>query len=768
MVVRRALVVGAETLGLTGVHNDVQAMSSVLADRGFAVDLREGHAATRAGILDGYEKLISESAQGDCAVVHFSGHGALFSSEENRRGPQEDVQSIVPMDFAQSTADDFLGISSLELRVLLARLTANCRNALVVLDCCHAAHMSRDPDMRPRATTHPAHLDVAAHNARRVREGMRIDLLDPVGNPNAVRLVACAPEQTSYEYTNGKGVRIGLMTESFCLALAEAGAQRVTWTALMGRIRRRVELLAPTQRPEVEGPSRRFLFEEEGSDEVGALAVVPLDRSRISLPAARLAGVAVGDEFTVAEPPDERPVLADIAVQGFDGLAAVAGVTFRGAVAAVPVGAVARPSQVAARPWPVRVNGTGATADRLRAAIEADPVLRAVTDDDRDAPVLADVDGEPRPLDLVGALLHHDDRVYVKLRNESNRALFFNVVDLGADSAVTLVLHADRSGLLLDAGEEYVIGLHGDGVLQGVALYWPDGLPAGVPRLETVLVLVSSVREDLTAVCQEGLRGFPPGQPMSRALRTGSTLQRMLAHAAIGGAREIVPERVRASTKYATRRLDFLLSPLERPPAETTRFLVDVRPERSVRLLRPRSGDTATVEIRLTELVLHGQVPGDRVDVVVVVGGADGVPSYRARTIRFDGAPPSGVVLDRGEASGQLDLAVWVTADDGAVAELPELLAARVGPAGLRKMAGRLAGRASAQPWAAAAPACAVASAEIVDIADGLLSTANTRTAIYRTTVLASENFGAGRHPERKLLRAGAFSLAHEISVSRP
>src|SRR5690606_22117519 len=107
----------------------------------------------------------------------------------------------------------------------------------------HAAYMSRDPDLRVKALYRPAiatYHTVSEHIARLRRQGLRVDLRHPVGNEHAVRIVACAPEQSAYEYTNSSGVRIGMLTEALTQALAEAADLPLTWFTLMQSVRRRV------------------------------------------------------------------------------------------------------------------------------------------------------------------------------------------------------------------------------------------------------------------------------------------------------------------------------------------------------------------------------------------------------------------------------------------------------------------------------------------------------------------------------------------------
>src|SRR3954451_8056059 len=132
-------------------------MTGLLERRGFEVRLCAGGDATRAGILAAYERLISDVRDGDAALVYYSGHGGFARpgkaaaaqrvDDLEITGPPPDLQFIVPVDYHESSETDFRGITAVELSVLLARLTERTHNATVVLDCCHSAHMSRDPDL---------------------------------------------------------------------------------------------------------------------------------------------------------------------------------------------------------------------------------------------------------------------------------------------------------------------------------------------------------------------------------------------------------------------------------------------------------------------------------------------------------------------------------------------------------------------------------------------------------------------------------------------
>src|SRR4051794_16993835 len=252
---RKALLIGAQTNGLIGVLNDVEAMAAALEPRGFQVERLVTPDATRQAILDAYEKLIADASPDDGFVLYYSGHGGRAQSAD---GP--DLQFIVPDDYDDSGEDDFRGITGVELSVRLARLTNVALNTTVVVDCCHAAHMSRQTEMRVKALLRPPRVrltydTVRRHNARMAAEGLRIDLRSLISNPHAVRVVACSPSESAWEGTNRDGVEMGLLTDALSRALRNAESLRVNWSTLIGTVRRQVQELQPVQRPEAEGPS---------------------------------------------------------------------------------------------------------------------------------------------------------------------------------------------------------------------------------------------------------------------------------------------------------------------------------------------------------------------------------------------------------------------------------------------------------------------------------------------------------------------------------
>jgi hypothetical protein len=290
---RHALIIGSQTQGLTGVLGDAERVTGALGGLGFDVARCVGAEATRAGILQGYRRLIEACSSGEAAFVYYAGHGA-WSPE-----PGLGFQFIVPVDFEQSTEEDFRGITSLELSGLLEELTAKTRNVTVVLDCCFAGRMFRGmSDLMPRSLLEVPLPAVRAHLTRLQGRGVALGGPHVESNPHAVRLVASGLDQPAYEYTSAQRVRTGLLTDAFLEVLREAQGLQVSWGQLGRRVRERVLARCPQQRPEIEGPVRRLLFQLEELDQDHALAYYP-ERNRHWLRGGRLHGVHPGDSYAV-------------------------------------------------------------------------------------------------------------------------------------------------------------------------------------------------------------------------------------------------------------------------------------------------------------------------------------------------------------------------------------------------------------------------------------------------------------------------------------
>ncbi|MBL7258048.1 caspase family protein [Paractinoplanes lichenicola] len=817
---RKALLIGSQNDGLTGVRNDVEAMAAALEPRGFQVTRLVTPDATRAAVLDAYEKLIVDARPDDAYVLYYSGHGGRAQAED---GP--DQPFIVPDDFDDT--GEFRGITGVELSVLLARLTDVALNTTVVLDCCHAAHMSRQSEMRVKAllrspTVKLGYDKVRRHNAE-VLAGLKHDPRSLISNPHAVRVVACSPSESAWETANRDGVEMGLLTDALTRALRDHQGLRVSWATLLDAVRRDVQEMQPVQRPEAEGPSARAPFETTDLDPLSSLPVVAVTPEQIQLLGAPLLGVEPHDEFTImpggATGPQDGPALGTATVTSVQPTSATARLRAAGPGRDLPADARAHRTRAAASALPVRLPLGHPAAAELTKAINLRPLLRPdpeavvavvadeqgrlVVHDDADPlhqpypatslgigsimanlqriaqatairrltgdpqkPLTHDVqvewgrvrDGREEPLERSGALLfaYGEERIYIRLRNNGDRAMFVSLLDVGIASRIEPLTAADPGGIRLAAGATYTYGWDEDRRrLTGVTVTWPEGISTAVARPETVLALISDGPVDVGVLRQQGVRS---------ATAPESPLERLLGQIATGATREI-GDAPASRVRYAVVPIDFVVSPTPPPQAETAPFLVDDRPEQPVRLLSARGANPGRVAVRIGELIVHrNRALGSadiRVDAMVLTNGAGGVPAYHAETMRFSNVhdderlPLDNALIYHGPAVDFLDIAVWVSRDTTGSQALGALLEQR-----LTSPEVQAAGLAIPSPHAAVAVAVAGAAAVLVNTAyELLLGVVGRSVGLYRTSLLAQEQFGLGRHQRHPQDFSFTFSI---------
>ncbi|HMG56838.1 MAG TPA: caspase family protein, partial [Kofleriaceae bacterium] len=382
-------------------------IAATLKDFEFQVDLRTApDDASRAGILEGYERLIRSVQDDEPAVFYYSGHGVRVRPSNGpvaaAPGTPRAIQALVPTDFDRSAPDDFRGILDLELSLLLARLTRRTRNATVILDCCHAAAMSRDL-ARPKALRHPSDVDVATHLARVQAQGFEADLLAATGNPHAIRLAATGQSASAFERQVGDRY-VGTFTESLVTALREARSQRLTWDMMGRSVRERVLAIHPTQRADIEGPRRRYLFEIEEAPRSGAISVVGGSAPNTGvLRAGHLHGIHDGDQYAIvpngAEPnPAHRIAIAT--VTKLEATEAAVALQLVPPTTVLPAGAQAVLTRSAAPRRAIRLIAGGAAREAIAKAIDATNRF-TITNDEGATALLATVKLEADKLELL-------------------------------------------------------------------------------------------------------------------------------------------------------------------------------------------------------------------------------------------------------------------------------------------------------------------------------------------------------------------------------
>ncbi len=370
-----------------GVGRDVAAMAVALDRWGFTC-LANDH-ADRDTILGSYEKLIADARPGDAIVIYFSGHGSFCvpTGTPAMTWPSSAIQFIVPADYSDDSAKDFRGITAMELSSLQTDLLKKTNNVTVVLDCCHSGHMSRRPEVVVKSWPVPLSYERVEEHLAKLREAGRFPSSSlPRGNAEAVRIVACAPEQLAFEHDNSANERMGRLTDSLTRALHEAKDYRLplTWFTLVDHVRHDVLTLTPWQRPEAEGPAHRLLFDTE---EVNLFAFpVATEGDKLIVRGGRLVGIRKGDEFVImpagSPAPEPRNSIGVLQASEVDLVSAKGTLVAHVPGARVPIGARAHHVKAAAPALPVRLPVGDPRFAALAQRISNTPLLSLAADGD--------------------------------------------------------------------------------------------------------------------------------------------------------------------------------------------------------------------------------------------------------------------------------------------------------------------------------------------------------------------------------------------------
>ncbi len=305
---KRALLIGAPFGELSGPSRDVGAMSALLEGLEFDITTCCGEAATRKGIRQAWLDLIQKTSPNDVVVIFYSGHGGLVEAPRDRRPDNgtaatkpRQYQFLVPIDYGESKDGDFRGILDVELSHLLRDTTDATDNVTLILDCCHAGRMARDPthgsNARPKQLLEIQHHDIAAWIKHLREQGQLTGDASMQGNEKAVRIVAAATRETAWEYRNANGEWAGALTEALARAVEEARGQRVSWNTTLVRVGEIVSSMFPQQHPEVEGPNTRQHFSLQTLESLSL--PVTVENGTAILRGGRVAGVREGNVYSV-------------------------------------------------------------------------------------------------------------------------------------------------------------------------------------------------------------------------------------------------------------------------------------------------------------------------------------------------------------------------------------------------------------------------------------------------------------------------------------
>lgn len=829
---RRALVIGAALRapanGEPGEELDAARMAARLGERGFTVDLLRGPAASRAGILAGYDRLIEASGPGDVAVVYFSGHGGMLidpAAPGGERAHPRRFQFIAPTDYAQTTDDDFRGISAWELSQRLDALTARTDNVTVILDCCHASQMSRDQAQAgaaPRALPKLTWLGIGRHFEEVRRRFGLIGAPGPIGNPKAVRLAACGDWQQAFPTRDAEDRPIGVLTQALLAVLEEIGDAPVSWRALGDAVRARVLRAVSMQRPVVEGPVKRRLF---SLDEVDTASIPIEPRGDVlRLGAGRLAGVSIGDVYGVtrvgAQALTPEAEIARVRVERAFALHAIAR-PIEGAPGggAIPPEAIAWPIELALARRAVWIDAPEPRRAALEAAVAGSARLRVGTPPRRrvvgelrargDELLVHMPDGRPiepgpGPWTIPDAIRQLEQlaaaQALIELEGEHGLADEEVEVTWGTVHPGGGRIPRPPHGAGLGLGDRIYVRLRNRAERPRFAHVFNVGLCGKIKLLSAAApagIWLDAGQEEIVGIGPDpadprnGYRlGWAAGAPRDepgvdtlivivttraaelRALETADAGARAGAWAAGSPLQRLLsqlhdgrPRSAAPAEPFFVARRSFVLYPLLAPIAGPG-FGIDEDPLAMVgggRSDAPRGGPAEEREIEIRLRGLAAQRP-TRIDALVCTRGRDPARVLEARTLEVAAGERArdGDLLWRGPVRDLVDVYLWSAPAHGGPG-LAELLERVRARPQLAEAVGALVVHDDGAPWSLAGGA----SAALARAAGELLCEAARETAgLLHTSFTAAEGYGIGQHPALSLYRGDGVELGLAVAAA--
>ncbi|WP_375445259.1 caspase family protein [uncultured Fibrella sp.] len=258
---------------LSGPVGDAKSMADYLDQLpGFATDIRllTDQEASKAAIIEGFQKHLTKAGPADTVLFYFAGHGAQEDADPSLWATETDnkLECLVCHDANTSNYYEFL-LADKELRFLLGPVAATGAHVVTIFDCCHAGDNTRGVDLLAAALAgqdvRDRRLADAAprrpYDAFCFHELVTADQLMKQGPAVAlpegmyIQMAACESDESAVE-VNGEGI----FTKNL-LAVLEAAHGQVTYLDLHNRVRQYMRF-GYEQRPRVYVPD----LSETGSE----------------------------------------------------------------------------------------------------------------------------------------------------------------------------------------------------------------------------------------------------------------------------------------------------------------------------------------------------------------------------------------------------------------------------------------------------------------------------------------------------------------------
>jgi hypothetical protein len=460
------------------------------------------------------------------------------------------------------------------------------------------------------------------------------------------------------------------LTESLCIALEEAGRlQNVDWRSIEVRIRERSQAVFPAQRPVIEGPAARMLFDLREVEHTPSLSVVKRDDHWI-LEGGRIFGINKGDQYAImpigSSEIDQFKRIAIATVTSVGEATSQLALKYEQGQKELAQTAVAFPVAKATKPFCVRLVAQEKDGALLSTAIMKSSQLGLATDADSAECTTARIEAARIKLyDNTGVLLFEDKQndaegVSQTIKNLCALAKAQAMRNLrGGEGTSRLDASMDITWGRVQGDEEHTLPLQGAVVHVGESVFirvvnrgtlrvWVSlfdvGLAGSLTLLNRSLAPLGvelAPNEDYIFGMKDGKvqgqslswpEGLPKEQPRpesivllvmdreqdlrplqqegmrSVARGRGSELQQMLQQVRNGQTRDINPAQPETDLKYHVHHITFFVDPVPSVGSRKSAFLIDETPDRSVLARGTTRGGAVVpqkVAVYLTDLVLR-------------------------------------------------------------------------------------------------------------------------------------------------------------------
>ena len=249
--------------------NDVPIIKNSLIKQGFSEsNIRTviDQQATKKGIVDALNDMLSKVKKGDIVVVHYSGHGQQIFDDNGDEVDGLD-EAIVPIDAFVKYTSTYKGENHIRDDEI-GNIIAKFRNKLgkdgqllFLLDSCHSGSATRGgkvrggmgalvpPDWKPNNNSSTTQ---ASKGSGLLEKTSLVEDAAPF-----VMISGASADELNYEY-NG----MGSLTYAFTQAITDLGSD-FTYRQLFSKIAANMNVISPKQRPTIEGDLDYKFFKGE-------------------------------------------------------------------------------------------------------------------------------------------------------------------------------------------------------------------------------------------------------------------------------------------------------------------------------------------------------------------------------------------------------------------------------------------------------------------------------------------------------------------------